>query len=146
MKTCTKCGEEKPQSEFHRKAESKDGYQEVCKSCRSAYCKALRKKHSRRLSEQQRLRRFGIAPKHWQALFLQQGECCAICKTTEPNKGQWCTDHDHTTGKVRGILCHHCNRALGLFKDNVSVLNQATSYLLDPPYREPDDDRNEDQV
>lgn len=38
-------------------------------------------------------------------------------------------DHNHETGKVRGLLCHNCNRALGLFKDNPSVLQKTFEYL-----------------
>src|ERR1035437_4914649 len=56
----------------------------------------------------------------WDAMFEGQRRCCAACETPEPgNKiGRWNTDHNHVTGKVRGILCHSCNLALGMVKDN----------------------------
>jgi hypothetical protein len=38
-------------------------------------------------------------------------------------------DHDHKTGKVRKLLCHNCNRALGLFKDNSELMRKAASYV-----------------
>ena len=36
---------------------------------------------------------------------------------------------DHETGRVRGLLCHHCNKALGGFKDSVEILTKAIKYL-----------------
>lgn len=41
----------------------------------------------------------------------------------------WCMDHDHTTHKFRGYLCHDCNKALGFFKDNIDLLKSAVKYL-----------------
>ena len=58
---------------------------------------------------------------------------CEICNTkleiASQSKNGKCVDHCHETGAFRGILCNHCNRALGLFVDNVSTLNNAISYL-----------------
>lgn len=56
----------------------------------------------------------------WDALFETQGRCCARCKTDEPGmRTGWSTDHDHATGRVRGILCYRCNRTLGFLGDNI---------------------------
>lgn len=41
----------------------------------------------------------------------------------------WCADHDHKTGEFRGIICHHCNKGLGNFKDDVRRLEKAIIYL-----------------
>jgi len=41
----------------------------------------------------------------------------------------WYVDHDHVTNKVRGLLCHHCNTALGKFKDDINIMKQAIKYL-----------------
>ena len=60
---------------------------------------------------------------------------CPICgilfshHTSEDRKTQPVVDHDHTTGKVRGILCNRCNSGLGLFKDNKTSLENAITYL-----------------
>lgn len=57
---------------------------------------------------------------------------CDICKTDVPSgpKKSWCLDHDHETGKARGILCAACNIGLGMFKDNLDILDSAMNYLL----------------
>lgn len=64
------------------------------------------------------LKRYGITSAEWDAMFEAQGRRCAACGSTEPNnKRGWHTDHDHNTGVVRGILCHHCNVTLGKLGD-----------------------------
>ena len=64
------------------------------------------------------------------ALFAAQGFACGACGADSPNsKKGWSTDHCHETGKVRGILCHHCNVGLGHAKDDISALRAWISYL-----------------
>lgn len=76
------------------------------------------------------MRKFGMTPDQWEALFLSQGNGCAICLTTNPgSKSGWHTDHCHTSKKVRGILCHHCNIMLGHAKDNPVTMQYAIDYL-----------------
>jgi hypothetical protein len=73
--------------------------------------------------------KYGISLAEWDSLFLSQGSKCAICECTTPRGGKWATDHDHTTGKVRSILCRLCNVALGLFDDSFLLLDKASIYL-----------------
>jgi len=62
-------------------------------------------------------------------LAAQEG-ACAICKVTAPGgQGTFHVDHDHKTGAIRGLLCHHCNTALGKFKDSPILLETAIAYL-----------------
>lgn len=74
---------------------------------------------------------YDLLPDQWQALFVAQGEICAICKSARPNNksNTWHTDHCHSTGKVRGILCNLCNVALGMFKDDMTLMQVAIDYL-----------------
>ena len=77
---------------------------------------------------------YGLTIDEIEELIEQQNHLCAICNEEgfKMHQGVWtklCIDHDHITGKVRGALCHNCNRALGLFKDDKQRLLSAISYL-----------------
>lgn len=73
---------------------------------------------------------YGITVEFWSKMFLEQDSCCAICKRPDPgSKVGWHTDHCHKTKKVRGIVCHGCNLALGGAKDNPNTLRAAADYL-----------------
>jgi Recombination endonuclease VII len=86
--------------------------------------------HYRKYGRRYKLQaRYGLTPEAWELLFISQSQCCALCKTTTPGSKGWQTDHDHTVGGVRGILCYPCNVGLGFFKDNKSVLQLAIQYL-----------------
>jgi hypothetical protein len=64
------------------------------------------------------------------SLFLLANFSCQICKTTKPiHKKGFVVDHCHKTGFARGILCAHCNAALGSFKDDIQILKSAIDYL-----------------
>lgn len=70
----------------------------------------------------------GLSTKQYYDLFIEQNGRCLICKETSPKK-KLAVDHCHKTNKVRGLLCQSCNIALGLFKDNTTVLMNAVEYL-----------------
>jgi hypothetical protein len=73
---------------------------------------------------------YGLTLEERDALFEEQGRVCAVCGSDEPgSKHDWHVDHCHVTGAVRGILCHHCNTALGNFKDDPAILLAAVDYL-----------------
>lgn len=74
-------------------------------------------------------KKYGLTLAAWDALFNGQGRCCAVCKTLIVTKRGWFTDHDHKTGKLRGVLCHHCNLLLGNAKDDIAILAAAIEYL-----------------
>ena len=76
-------------------------------------------------------RRYGITLAEYDQMFEDQNGKCAICGTTEPGgrNGRFHVDHNHVTGVVRGLLCHHCNTALGKFGDDEATLQRAIDYL-----------------
>lgn len=79
----------------------------------------------------------GLTDAGFQRLLASQGGCCAICRTPftvlsgggRSRAGKPHVDHDHATGKVRGLLCVSCNSVLGHAKDNQSILGDAQRYL-----------------
>lgn len=101
-------------------------------------CKALateqRNRHAQRIAANLRdwnLRtKYGITQSDFVAMLLEQDGLCAVCHG-EPLQGVLHVDHDHATGKVRGLLCENCNRGLGLFQDNPHLLANAASYLTE---------------
>ncbi len=72
--------------------------------------------------------RYGITLKQKKELLQIQENKCKICAIELTIKSA-CIDHNHKTGKIRGILCNHCNNGLGCFKDNCSLLKRALEYL-----------------
>jgi hypothetical protein len=73
--------------------------------------------------------RYKISLDDYQNLLVGQNGLCAICKQP-PNPGKHlAVDHDHTTGKIRGLLCNSCNLALGMLKDNKDTIQSALDYL-----------------
>jgi hypothetical protein len=85
-----------------------------------------------RADELSKLRRYGVSKVDYDALLERQGGSCAICHTTDwgnGRSGRPNIDHDHVTGKVRGLLCWNCNVAIGHFGDSKQTLVAALSYL-----------------
>lgn len=77
-------------------------------------------------------RTYGLTRNQFESLLKSQGNVCAICHGIPEGKGrcgQWNIDHDHVTGKVRGLLCWSCNSALGYAKDSPGVLRACAEYL-----------------
>lgn len=73
--------------------------------------------------------KFGITIDEYEAMLVQQGGGCAVCGRTNVDDRQLAVDHDHETGKIRGLLCHHCNVVLGHVKDDSARLRQLIVYL-----------------
>ncbi len=81
-------------------------------------------------------KKFGIGVDEYEAMLKEQDGLCAICRlperainTSTGGVASMPVDHDHQTGKIRGLLCSHCNRAIGLFQDNPEILKSAINYL-----------------
>ena len=86
--------------------------------------------------------RYGITVEDYELMLDMQGGVCAICgkketRRTRSSKKIWeydieprlVVDHDHKTGKVRGLLCHRCNVGIGQLDDSIDMLQRGIRYL-----------------
>ena len=74
-------------------------------------------------------RKFGITLEQYKVMLEAQGSACAICKGESSGKGGFHVDHDHSSGKVRGLLCYRCNIVLGMMAESPDRLRAAAEYL-----------------
>src|ERR1035437_4775008 len=115
FKPCLGCKTEKRSSEFNRDRGAEDGLSTYCKRCHSV---------------RNRMAKYGVTDEWYQAVLAAQSGGCSICKAKKPGgRGSWHVDHDHSTGKNRGLLCHSCNLLLGHAKDSTEILQNAIDYL-----------------
>lgn len=116
-KVCRLCGVEKPISEFYFRKDS-GHYRSECKEC---------------FSKLSSFRDTGWTPEKYEEAYIKQNGRCAICgcKLNSSRYTRFAGDHDHRTGKLRGLLCTNCNTALGLFKDSIERLEMAKRYLIE---------------
>lgn len=113
-KHCRGCGEVKPHSEWHRNKTASDGLSTRCKACRAALGRAGHLK-----------RQYGITEAERAQMLASQMGVCPICLSAKPEH----VDHDHETGKVRGVLCFNCNSALGKLRDRPDAMRRAADYV-----------------
>lgn len=150
---CTKCKEIKPLSDFSRKQSKKNGFESRCKNCQYECTKNSKIDYSRekqctkcnrllKYSEFNKnnysldgvsscckrcqvLIKYNLTTIDYEKLAEQQNYKCAICNTKEKLH----VDHNHKTGKVRALLCTKCNIAIGAFKEDIEILENAKIYL-----------------
>lgn len=107
---------------------------------RRAYMKEWAKKNYGRYAAKYRRYRlkveYGLTLQQYESMVAAQGGCCALCgasktasETSARKHEPLHVDHDHATGKVRALLCHHCNMMLGHCKDNPDLLRKAAAYV-----------------
>lgn len=128
-KRCSLCREYKTLDKFYKNKAVKDGVQNLCKPCQESRRKVTQYPKVRNQRLQQL---YGIDEASWWLMLEAQEWACNICSRPwkeEDDPVTWATDHNHTTGQVRGILCRNCNTALGLFQDSPTLLRQAAEYL-----------------
>lgn len=121
---CRMCERVLDKAEFRYVSKSL-GTLSCCRSCENA---------------SDRMKKRGISPWHYQKLLEFQGNRCGVCGTDDPGsnrpdrrRSEWCIDHDHGTGQVRGLLCYRCNSLLGFSGDSEAVLRCAIHYLKNSP-------------
>ena len=100
---------------------------------KAAYNQKLFERHGGKAAFQRNANlkaKYGITAAQYDQMLEAQGHGCAICKRCECKSGKaLAVDHSHETGKVRGVLCGDCNKALGLLGDSSELLTRAARYL-----------------
>ena len=137
-KKCTKCGESKPIADYRsRGGKMAHLLKSPCNTCLFKAHKEWVSKNPDRVSEYRekdpwtlakRVRRYDLTPEEFVNKYDEQNGFCGICKK-EISLLDSAIDHNHTTGSFRGVLCKQCNRALGMFKDDKEILQNAIEYL-----------------
>lgn len=133
IKYCKKCETDKPVTEFYKNHRTSDGLFYQCKAC----CALQDKKQIQVAPFKKRIREFNrmlrneghteqLTIEQFTIIYESQNSICAICKK---KIDQLCIDHNHSNGKVRALLCHHCNTLLGMCYENTLILEQAIQYL-----------------
>lgn len=94
---------------------------------------AWKKKNKQRIAQRHIEKTYGLSPEAFEALWAAQGGRCPICLRSMSRMGMGstsvCTDHDHATERVRGLLCRRCNLFLGMGGDTVQMFIRAVDYL-----------------
>jgi len=152
MKICTKCNEQKSLIEYPKDKTKKDGVHTQCKVCHrernknkrltdpvwrekanaksAAYRSKFPDKNKQSIRNATLKAKYGITSKQYEELFKNQGYCCAVCGRKESKGyGKMPVDHNHVTGKVRGILCQPCNVTLGKVEEKEEILLSLIKYL-----------------
>ena len=139
MKKCPKCGEPKEDNCFYvqKSAKKKGQLSSWCKECcnkKSAQRykdnpEKCREEHKKWVSQNRDKVAFSKAKSQYgisKEEYDKMPNFCVICGSTE----NLCIDHSHRTGRIRGKLCHSCNKGLGFFNDNPILLERAADYLM----------------
>ena len=134
-KRCTVCGEQKHITKFAKHKLNSDGRAYTCKVCVREYQKEYNKRPCVRERTIIRSKNnwlqtnYGLTIDDWNNMIQKQNGSCAICKTKLDKGKSTHVDHNHENGEIRGILCADCNWAIGLFRDDISIIGNAINYL-----------------
>lgn len=140
-KRCFCCGEVKPTTEFTRRNyNGRRVFYSYCKECKNKKAKEYRLENPEKIKRTHRKsdlkKQYGLTMEDVEIMLKNQNCKCAICGkelflqgASEDKTKIAHVDHNHETGKVRGLLCNDCNRGIGLLKDNPLFLANALKYL-----------------
>ena len=135
-KKCSECDHEKSLDGFPYDKHRPDRKKTMCKECFNIKSSIYYKKNTDKKKNQILLKCYNITIEEYNKLLISQDSKCGICnnyeltivnKTNKPK--QLAVDHDHKTGKVRGLLCQKCNTGIGNLKDSIELLDRAIQYL-----------------
>lgn len=146
MKICTNCKKSYDSNNFYKQKSLKDGLTTQCKLCFSIRSKEYRNRKPEilqnwRIKNKEKFReyntfyklqnKFNLSKEDYHKMLEKQNYVCKICKNIQiKSKAVLCVDHDHKTGKIRGLLCDLCNKGLGFFKDDCNLLKNAVEYII----------------
>jgi hypothetical protein len=118
---CNDCGQWKKE----------DTLQKVQYFCSDCYARRARANYDNRKQRSYLLmKKYGISFEQYITIKENQNYRCAICGIDESKLDRGlAVDHDHITGKIRGLLCNKCNRFLGCINDDISIAKRLLSYL-----------------
>lgn len=111
---------EEKKKEYHQKWQKENPHKAYVIS------KRWKDKNKAKVSAANRKYRYGITNDEYLTLRKTQNGKCAIC---DEEAKELCIDHCHTTDKIRGLLCHPCNRGIGYLRDNEALLSKAANYI-----------------
>ena len=139
--------EEHPDRMKELQQKNREKHLETMKARSKAWYQANKERASRN-SRISKLRQYGMTLEVYDAMMEEQKWHCPICGV-ELSKEETATspriDHNHETGKVRGILCMKCNSGLGMFKDSPLLLMRAADYLEDRSFCGPTSIQSSDE-
>lgn len=129
-KLCPKCKKKKSLNEFYVCPSRPGGYRGNCKKCE---IKSVIQWHktptgNRSYINSKLKKRYGITIDDYDQMVEDQNGICAICGKLNKHGRRLCVDHDHKTGRVRGLLCDRCNLLLATF-DDIELFKKITKYL-----------------
>lgn len=126
---CPSCQHVLPIEDFVRNRRMKSGIGSYCRPCqRMKVAESVKRRHGTTRHYHLK-RRYGLGADEVLAMLEAQGSLCLICRR-QMSVEMAHVDHDHVTGRVRGILCFGCNGGMGQFADDPQVLVRAARYLL----------------
>lgn len=133
MQRCLYCERDLPFDHFGADRNMKSGRDARCLECVRSYMRArhhLYKDGGKLTWRKRHLERtYGLTEDEYNALLTAQNGVCAICCGVPKGRRSLVVDHDHKTGKVRGLLCSPCNTGLGGFRDSRMRMRTAIAYL-----------------
>lgn len=137
-KTCARCKVVRPRDAFRfRTGKQAHLLRAYCRDCERIVQRDKMRKWSEdpawraRQCRLNRLNTYGLTEDELVALEVRSGGRCEICGGPPDGvKNELCIDHDHETGKVRGLLCGRCNTAIGMMEDDPTRLEAAIAYLV----------------
>jgi Recombination endonuclease VII len=131
-KVCSACRRDLPLSDFHSDKTHKDGLSNQCRDCKTVSARKWRLKNAAKQksysAEWHRRKRYGLTRDEFMARVEACGGLCEICRRPQhPAFKVLDVDHNHVTGRVRGLLCRECNNALRC--EDPAILRAMADYL-----------------